>query len=559
MKAVVYNIYGKDISQNILQVDYTYEDIKVTGVVGKPTIARSNRSNQLFFVNKRYVKDKVLSSAAEQAFKGLFPIGKYGFLILNLEVDPHKVDVNVHPAKLEVRFEDESKIFKAVYHAIKETLLKENIITESEEKKSSPVWHKNDILSQKNTEKSTLTGNTMFSNLFKNIMTPKDKVDENSNNNQIINDNKKEMLNEIPKIGSNEEINVVNESKESANKEINIEETGNKYNFLQNIAKQQEVSENKPDVSVEIKGEKPLFNENAHGLNEIVEKVHQLEETKLEEDSNNFDEMYSKMFGILPRKDEEQNKVEEDIEEYHLDDNVSVYPQVSKEYNRDDAANETINIQPKDNIKSDLENISLFSNSEFSKIPIYKFIGIAFSTNIIIEMDKQMYIIDSKLAYERVIYEKIKKNFYSTGQKESQIMLLPDIITLSYKQMAIAKDNLNLFKQVGFTIEEFGENTIKISGVPDVCVNLEIKDLFLETLDEINTVARTSKQEIEEKLICTIAKKAAERSNVTLRSDEIDDLMNQLLILENPFVFLNGKQIAIKLSKEEIERKFSRR
>ena len=114
MKSVIYSIYGKEIADNIININYEYEDIKVNGVIGKPVIARSNRSNQLFFVNKRYIKDKVLTSAAEQAYKGLITIGKYGFLVLNIEMNPQKVDVNVHPAKLEVRFEDENKIFKAI-------------------------------------------------------------------------------------------------------------------------------------------------------------------------------------------------------------------------------------------------------------------------------------------------------------------------------------------------------------------------------------------------------------------------------------------------------------
>ena len=114
MKSVVYSIYGKEIAENILEVDYTYEDIRVTGVIGKPAISRSNRANQLFFVNKRYIKDKTLTSSAEQAFKGMITIGKFGFLVLNLDMNPQKVDVNVHPAKLEVRFEEESKVFKAV-------------------------------------------------------------------------------------------------------------------------------------------------------------------------------------------------------------------------------------------------------------------------------------------------------------------------------------------------------------------------------------------------------------------------------------------------------------
>lgn len=134
-KAVIYSIYGKDIAENILEVNYNYEDMTVTGVIGKPVIARSNRSNQLFFVNKRYVKDKTLTSAAEQGYKGLITIGKYGFLVLNIEMNPQKVDVNVHPAKLEVRFEEESKVFKAVYHAIKDSLLKGDLVADTENQK----------------------------------------------------------------------------------------------------------------------------------------------------------------------------------------------------------------------------------------------------------------------------------------------------------------------------------------------------------------------------------------------------------------------------------------
>ena len=105
-------MFGKDVAEAILDVDYELDGIKVTGVVGKPEISRSNRNGQLFFVNNRYIKDKTLSAAADQAFKGMIPINKYGFLVLNIQINPELVDVNVHPAKLEVRFEEESKVFK---------------------------------------------------------------------------------------------------------------------------------------------------------------------------------------------------------------------------------------------------------------------------------------------------------------------------------------------------------------------------------------------------------------------------------------------------------------
>ena len=129
---VIYSVFGKEVASNIIDVDYEYEYMKIKGVIGRPNIARSNRSNQIFFVNKRYIKDKTLSSAVEQAFKGMLPIGKFAFLVLDIEMPPAKVDVNVHPAKLEVRFADENIAFKAMFHAIKDTLLKSGFMTDRE-------------------------------------------------------------------------------------------------------------------------------------------------------------------------------------------------------------------------------------------------------------------------------------------------------------------------------------------------------------------------------------------------------------------------------------------
>ena len=167
---------------------------------------------------------------------------------------------------------------------------------------------------------------------------------------------------------------------------------------------------------------------------------------------------------------------------------------------------------------------------------------------------------DQHAAHERIMYEKVKKNFFNqAGEKASQLLLLPDIINLTHKEMDIAKDNMAMFRQAGFILEEFGENTIKLSGVPDVCVDLDTEELFKETLDEINTVARTAKQEKEEKFLATVACKAAVKANMQLTKEEVDSLMGELLKLPNPFTCPHGRPTVIKMSKYEIERKFARK
>ena len=125
--------------------------------------------------------------------------------------------------------------------------------------------------------------------------------------------------------------------------------------------------------------------------------------------------------------------------------------------------------------------------------------------------------------------------------------------------MDIAKETMDIFRKAGFSLEEFGENTIKLTGVPNVCIDLDTKELFLETLDEINTVARTAKQEKEEKFIATVACKSAVKANMALTQMEVDKLMEQLLSLPNPFTCPHGRPTVIKMTKYDIERKFARK
>ena len=170
-----------------------------------------------------------------------------------------------------------------------------------------------------------------------------------------------------------------------------------------------------------------------------------------------------------------------------------------------------------------------------------------------------MYIVNQRIAQEKILYEKLKQNYLSETEKDSQLMLLPDIITLTDKEIGIAKDNMDLLKKAGFDVEEFGDKTVRLSGVPSICIDLDTRQLFLEILNEINTVARTAKQEIEEKLITTVACKVAKKTKLALTEQEVDTLMQQLLSLPQPFESPSGNPTAVRMSKFDIEKKFSRR
>ena len=596
LKDVVYSIYGKDVANGINETTYKYEDITITGVVGKPQIARSNRANQLFFVNKRYIKDKTLLAATEQAYKGLIPIGKFGFVILNIEMNPAKVDVNVHPAKLEVRFQEESKVFQAIYHTIKDTLLKSELVantekpsnqiertaesfeerlknirenakqneglfsfrkqrekqieqyTNEESKIKTNVAEAKPEIKQENMSvepKTEKIGNPLdTSDILLQLKQMKEKMEEEIKNTSTLKEEKEDYKlenseNDINgKIDNNEDTNAdakLNENNnDNSEEKVNIKIGNNEENTNK---EEQENANSKQEENISEEKNGTIDDANA-----IIENIDDPEIQKEFEEikgkmqdlndnpqvvSEDFNEMYAKLFGRAPIQEETENKEQEE------------------------STTDAVDI-----IK---DNISVFEGQEEAKKPAYKFIGIVFKTYIILEIDKEMYILDQHAAHERIMYEKVKKNYYSEESKDSQMLLLPDVITLTHKEMDIAKENIKMFEQAGFSLEEFGDNTIKLTGVPTVCIDLDTKELFLETLDEINTVARTAKQEKEEKFIATVACKAAVKANMALTEQEVDSLMEKLLELPNPFTCPHGRPTAIKMTKYDIERKFARK
>ena len=128
--SAIYSVFGKDFAKSLIPVNFDYNNIKVSGYTVKPLLSRSNRAFQNFFINNRYVKSVTCTVSLEEAYRNSIMTGKFPCCVLNLEIAPNIVDVNVHPAKIEVRFSDEKLVFDAVYFAVKNALLENDTPTE---------------------------------------------------------------------------------------------------------------------------------------------------------------------------------------------------------------------------------------------------------------------------------------------------------------------------------------------------------------------------------------------------------------------------------------------
>lgn len=560
-KSVIYSIYGKDIAEAIIETDYELDGIRVRGCVGKPEIARSNRTNQLYFVNGRYIKHRTLTAAAEQAFKGMIPINKYGFLILNIEMDPSLVDVNVHPAKLEVRFEDDSRIFKAVYYAIKESLSKKELVASVKTEKETLVDEfakKQEAMLEKQIKAPDLSlqENMAFKSDVVRDAIKDDK--EQKKENKFFKKNKhtdseenfsgrENLLEEVYKF-------------RKGLKELGVAETSSVYTPIIPIGEHRVDQESTipSEAKVEQKTEELIKERETKEILDEAIKNSKLE-NPLKSKENSFDDMYSKVFGCKPgqvidSEKEISNSEKKVLEEIKGSVKGESEPKVASVEEEVTVVKEK---QP-DNVitLADTEQMEEFKNMTGKN---YKFLGIAFSTYIIVEIENEMYIIDQHAAHERIMYEKVKNNYYSSTDKDSQLMLLPDIINLTHKEKEIITENVEMFEKAGFTLEAFGDSTIKLTGVPNICMDMNTKQLFLELLDEIDNYSRTDRQDKEDRFIATIACKSAVKAKMKLAESEVDKLMERLLELPNPFTCPHGRPTAIKMSKYEIERKFARK
>ena len=425
----IYDIFGKEIYDAVVDIDYEINDMKVFGMIGLPSISRSTRMHQYTYINNRYIKDKTISTAIDKACEQKFAVNKHPFIVCNVYMNPASIDVNVHPAKLEVKFADESKVFDVVYHAVRSALEKNN-------RETSPF--------------------------------------------SIVREDKK-----IEQI-----------TKDLINNGVIVEKDDKKYDF-------EDATQKLYNKSVQ-KVEAPTPNTNSL-IENLNKKFGNVSEKVLNEEKEEVPEI-------------EESKPVFEVEHYEEE---SILPQEKEEL-------------------------------------LYKYIGNVFDTYIIIQIKDKMYIIDQHAAHERLLYEQIKEAYYSKD-RQTQLLLIPTLVELSSKEMDVVTNNMEMFEKAGFMLEEFGDNTIKIAGVPNIGYDIEYKSMFKDIIEELMGASKTEKSEKEFRFLATLACKAAVKGKMKLDREEQINLIDRMVKLDNPFTCPHGRPTAYEISKYEIERRFLRK
>lgn len=496
--SAIYSVFGKDFAKGLIPVDYTLDSVTVKGYISKPINSRPNRNMQNFFINGRFVKTRTGMAALEEAYKGSIMVGKFPSAVLQLTVPYEIIDVNVHPAKIEVRFINERPVFDAIYHAVKTAL------QQGDERKQ--VHFKE---------------NTAFNEIKK--VNP-------FNNAQAVFAKAENTLTEKP-IKPIERIEPVLKNSEpkpyNPFDELDLKDEKPKPVSIDNLKMSD--SSNPFDIYSKqaIKRNSELENKKAEFSKQKLEKAEQL---------------------ILKATQQEENLPKQEITVDDLTAESTETPietEVSKE-----------EVKP---LKEISEN-KTDNNDALTELPKeqtkLRFLGEAFNTYIIVEKnDNEVLIIDKHAAHERIIYEKLKSD---SGSANVQYLLTPITVTLDKIDYDAAVSNLDMFAKCSFDVEDFGNGTLLVRSAPQYLAATEIADCIAEMSGYI---ASGKKDIYAEKMdwfyhnvSCRSAIKAGNKSTV-------QELMDIAWTLEkNPQIKYcpHGRPICIVMTKYEIEKQFGR-
>lgn len=467
--SAIHAVLGKEVSQALIPVDYEYNGISVKGYTSNTNFSRANRAMQHFFVNSRYVKSKTCLVALEEGYKNSIMVGKHPLCVLNVTVPSNTVDVNVHPAKIEVRFINERVVFDAIYFAIKSAL------------------SSNDILKSSNEKIEVSTKTFPQKNIHKNILsTFKSEDSEQTDLNDINN-----------LIKANNIKTIWEDDKEVKNTQIIAEKPNLITSYKDDLT-------NQNTKNVLFSSNKTEYNENCK-----KEKQYQKEETKLD---SNFS--YINSSNLLKTKE-----------------NIVI----------DCKTGEVI--EPKVEVETP------------KNIPYFKVIGELFKTYVLFEADDNFLLLDKHAAHERIIFEKLKK---SVSTDDRQVLLKPEIISVSSDEFQALCDNVDIINRLGFLFDEFGNNSVIVREVPLILSQYNITDIFLDIANKLIDNRHNVTSDVFENLLHSMACRSAIKANDTNSIKDLTELLK--LVYENDEIrhCPHGRPVVISMTKSEIEKKFGR-
>lgn len=495
-KDAVFAVFGKEVADSLLPCEYEYKSIKISGFISRPLNNRPNRNLQYCFVNGRYVKMPVAAAALDEAYKNRIMVGKFPACFLFVEIPADKTDVNVHPAKTEIRFSEDAGVFEAIFYGAKNALNKGD-----NARPEVSLRDKRDITAKKQPAVSQLR--FVEDSPVKNEDKPPVPFPSSLKNTP----ERKPLVSTDATASFNTPVTGIGEEREKIYTAVT------------------DKSSDEKKTSSEIREENSVPEEK-----KASENIFFPEKAVFRDTSSVFE-------NLIPR-DEAQKQIQSESSAYTLPFSLKDEKPIASV--REEGFSE--------------EEVNTLSSAD-NKTPEFTLVGEVFRTYILVESEGKLLIIDKHAAHERMIFNEISRKGFS---EDSQVLLSPVSVHLSGKEYAAVLENISVFTSGGFLVEDFGEGTVLVRECPVTLMREDISAIITEMAGELLRGNMKPVPEKLSWLYHSTACRAAVKAGDTMKKEEMESFVAGLLSDESIRYCPHGRPVMYELTKHEIEKQFGR-
>ena len=499
---ILSKIYNMGVARNMIEFSGSNDDYKVFGYISVPEETRASKNYINIFINGRYIKNYGIQNAIIDAYGTLLMINRYPLCVINIEMDPILLDVNVHPTKQEVRLSKEAELIRLIKEVIAERLSNYTYIPQG----------MNNVLTKK--EKAKIEKINFLDELDNKFGDVEDK--------NIFSEEKKE-----PEVDLEVELSFPDTQEEVASHVIQEDEFLFGGDLLTNSAEEK----------IPVQSKENTFNQR-NKTQKIKSNLPDLSYSSHPRDNRN-------KFGDKPTKKEIENFMNFSKKE----DNASY----------DDRTEEVVsNVVKDDSHFNEIKDAKIVQDDDTKvrTLPDLKVLAQIFKTYILSEADNKLFLIDQHAAAERYNYEKLQREFIERKNYKKQ-MLIPLMFDFSVEEAAEVRNNLEKFEELGIVFEEFGDNSYVVREFPG-WIEEDEEQMIKIIVEKVLRNNNITFNELRNDAIAMASCKMSIKANQVLTDVEMNKVISDLYECKNPFTCPHGRPIITKMEKKDLEKMFKR-
>ena len=499
---ILSKIYNMGVARNMIEFSGSNDDYKVFGYISVPEETRASKNYINIFINGRYIKNYGIQNAIIDAYGTLLMINRYPLCVINIEMDPILLDVNVHPTKQEVRLSKEAELIRLIKEVIAERLSNYTYIPQG----------MNNVLTKK--EKAKIEKINFLDELDNKFGDVEDK--------NIFSEEKKE-----PEVDLEVELSFPDTQEEVASHVIQEDEllfggdlltnsheektlVQSKENTFNQRSKTQRIKSDLPDLSY---SSHPRDNRNKYGDKPTKKEIENFMSFSKKEDNSSYDNREEEVVSNVVKDDSHFNEIKD-----------------AKIVQDDDTKVRTL--------------------------PDLKVLAQIFKTYILSEADNKLFLIDQHAAAERYNYEKLQREFIERKNYKKQ-MLIPLMFDFSVDEAVEVRNNLEKFEELGIVFEEFGDNSYVVREFPG-WIEEDEEQMIKIIVEKVLRNNNITFNELRNDAIAMASCKMSIKANQVLTDVEMNKVISDLYECKNPFTCPHGRPIITKMEKKDLEKMFKR-